>query len=89
MTEIQKFKEYPINETKKDINWDDIERDVNSLKKELYKKYKAMSSNAITIKASKEISKEYKISFKEILKRYKPDNNIFKDKSWDKEGNLK
>ena len=48
-----------------------------------------MSSNTKSIKAAKEIAKQYKIKFQDILKTIKPDNNISGEKTWDKDGNIK
>lgn len=62
-------------------------RDFRDMKSFLRKQYKAMNSNERAIKAAKLIAKEFKISFKEILKQEVPDNNI-SGKSWDKDGNI-
>ena len=70
-------------------DWNSIDNDLYDLKKSFRKKFTAMSSNQIMIKAAKEISKKYKIAVKEILKKETPDNNLKGDKTWDKEGNIK
>jgi hypothetical protein len=39
--------------------------------------------------ASREVSKKFKIKFQDVLKLYKPDNNVSGTKSWDKNGFIK
>jgi len=53
------------------------------------KKYPAKTSNMRYIDAAKIVAKKFKIKPKDILKHYTPSNNIAKDKTWDKEGNIK
>lgn len=82
-----KFKEY-IDE-KTELDMDNVLSDVKELRKSLYAKYKAMDSNTRTIKAAKQIAKQYKIKYTEILKLFKPDNNIAGAKTWDSTGIIK
>jgi len=70
-----------------EVVMDEVLRDFYSLKKELYKK--VLGSNTRTIKAAKEIAKQYKIKYQDILKTIKPDNNLAGEKTWDKDGNIK
>ncbi len=74
-----------INENNDDNIWID---DMNDKLKELYNKYKAISSDIRHIKAAKDIAKLHKISYKDILKNYTPSNNLKGEKSWDKNGNI-
>lgn len=71
-----------------DEKWENIQDEIAELKREYRKSMPAASDNFKTIKAVKEIAKKYKCSFKEILSRYTPSNNIQGDKSWDKNGNI-
>ena len=58
-------------------------------KYDIKKKYPAGSGDSITIKASKEVAKKLKIPYRDVLKLFKPDNNISGGKTWDKNGNIK
>lgn len=69
-----------------DNQWQD---DMYSLLKKLYKSNSAMDSNTRHIKAAKEIAKQYKIKYQDILKNYTPSDNLRGVKSWDKNGNIK
>jgi len=71
-----------------EANMDDVLRDFQDKIREL-RKFPAMGSNTKSIKAAKEVAKQYKIKYQEILKTIKPDNNIAGEKTWDKDGNLK
>ena len=75
---------YAINES--------IEDEIYSLmrdtKSSLRKKYIACSSNDLTIKAAKEVAKQLKINYKDVLKNIKPDNNVSGSKTWNKYGEI-
>lgn len=68
---------------------DDIESALSAEKKSLRRKFPAMSSNELTIKAAKIVAKEHKIKYQDVLKLVSPDDNLQGTKTWDKEGNLK
>ncbi len=68
---------------------DEIYQAMSSEMSNLRKKYKAMATNQITIKAASTVAKQFKIKPKDILKYYIPSNNIRGEKTWDKEGNIK
>ena len=71
---------------KKEVNYND---DLYNIKKSLRKKYTAMSSDSITIKAAKEVAKIHKIKYQDILKNQTPDRNLQGEQYWDSDGNLK
>lgn len=62
---------------------------IDNLYSDFRKSMPAASSNQKRIKAVKEIAKQHKLLYAELLKLYTPDNNIDKDKTWDKNGNIK
>lgn len=72
-----------------DVINQDILDEVEELTRSFRKKYLALSSDERRIKAAKEIGKQFKVKFQDILKNYNPDNNIKDSKTWDKNGNLK
>lgn len=74
---------------KEAISNDDIDRMVRDIKSDLRKKYPAGSGDFLTIKASKDVAKKIKIPYQDVLKLFKPDNNISGEKTWDKNGNIK
>lgn len=90
VTKIEWFKTSVLEKnTISNSDLEDMQREVKDLSKEYRTKMPAASSNQIKIKACKDIAKKYKISYTELLKLYKPDNNLEKDKTWDKNGNIK
>jgi hypothetical protein len=66
-------------------DWND---DMYSTKKILRKKYLAKSDDEITIEAAKQVAKQHKMKYQDILKTYKPSQNIRGSKTWDKDGNI-
>ena len=80
-----------INENQESIfvKYPDLESDMRDLMRSYLKSSPAMSSDARRIKACKELGRKYKMRFSEILKHYRPDNNLSGGKIWDSQGNIK
>lgn len=81
MKHIQTFESF-LTESN---NW---ENDLYDTKKSLKRKYLAKPDDEITIEAAKQVAKQYKIKYQEILKTLTPSPNIKGAKTWDRDGNV-
>jgi len=61
---------------------------LSSEKKSLRKRYLALPDDALTIRAAKQLGKEHKVRYQDILKDLKPSKSISGVKYWDAQGNI-
>jgi hypothetical protein len=85
---IQKAAQEILNKWANDIDLQKALQDMYDVKNSLRKKFRAMPGDEVTINAAKQVAKQYKIRFQDILKTMKPDKNISGAKYWDSDGNL-
>jgi hypothetical protein len=74
--------------SKADSSIEDAVNEVSSVKRKLRKEYGAASDNNLTVKAAKQVAKEKKVKYQDILSKITPSNNISGDVTWDKTGKL-
>jgi hypothetical protein len=76
------------NEMNQGPTLDDLAEMTRYLAQSLMKKNLALPPNKATIQAAKQIAKQYKVRFQDILARIRPSGAIKGDKAWDRFGNI-
>jgi hypothetical protein len=81
-----------LNKTKISFKEEDLKKAIAELsfvKKKLRKRFLALSDDALTIRAAKQLGKEYHVRFQDILKTVSPSRNLKGEKYWDASGEVK